>query len=189
MFFKILTSDDKRSKVGHPRAALWLGDTAIQILILISDFFEVEGGSKPSVVDVFGQSHWNIFSISPLQTNTHRQTDQVLQRVWRVKCLAQGQPALTTDTCAHTHVCVHTLIPLCFADSRFEGHDYNRTIMKSAAIKLLIMLAARCMAWSQSVWLWLRECVLVCLRSWHFIIGHTSPKGVTFSTLFVLLSK
>lgn len=187
MFFKILTSDDKRSKVGHPRAALWLGDTAIQILILISDFFEVEGGSKPSVVDVFGQSHWNIFSISPLQTNTHRQ----------IRCCSgyEGLNALLKvsqhwpQTRAHTHVCVHTLIPLCFADSRFEGHDYNRTIMKSAAIKLLIMLAARCMAWSQSVWLWLRECVLVCLRSWHFIIGHTSPKGVTFSTLFVLLSK
>lgn len=72
IFLKILTSDDKTREVRHPRATLWLGDTAIQILILISDFFEMEGGGEPSVVDVFGQSHRNIFSISPLN-NTHRE--------------------------------------------------------------------------------------------------------------------
>ena len=48
-----------------------MGDAAVQILVLISDFFEVEGGCEPSVVDVFGQSHRDILSISPLD---HRQT-------------------------------------------------------------------------------------------------------------------
>lgn len=48
----------------------------------------------------------------------------------------------TSLTHAHTHTHLLTA-PLCLTDSRFEGHDYNRAIMKSAAIKLLIMLAAR----------------------------------------------
>lgn len=85
-----------------------MGDAAVQILILIGDLFEVEGGGEPSVVDVFGQSDGNIFSISPLESQTD--TDR--------SGAAGGGDGLTAllkvtrqhwATHEHTHVHSHTL--------------------------------------------------------------------------------
>lgn len=72
---KTLTSDNKTGEVGHPRAALRLRDAAIQILILIGDFLEMERGGESSVVDVLPLRHGDVFSVSPLSRtdgNRHR---------------------------------------------------------------------------------------------------------------------
>lgn len=102
-----LTSDNKTCKVGHPRATIWLGDTAVQILILIGDFFKAEGGSESSVVDVFGLSHGNVLTISPLK---EREIDQMLERLGqRVHCLAQDHN-LHIDLLTTVHTCSRSLL-------------------------------------------------------------------------------
>lgn len=71
------TSDNEPCKVGDPGAAFRLGDTAVEVLVLTADFFQIEGSCEPSVVNGFGLSHRDIFTVAPLENHhTHRQTDR-----------------------------------------------------------------------------------------------------------------
>lgn len=138
-----------------------MGDAAVKILILVGDFFEVEGGCEASVVDVFGLSHRNIFSIFPLK-KTHTDRWGVSRSCVRVNCLAQGHNSALNHTDSRAHP--HTLsLPLCYTNSTFEGHDYNSSIMKSAAIKLLIVSAGK---------MYGLECVWVCVNVYNVYLKY-----------------
>lgn len=84
-----LTSDNEPCKVGDPRAALRLGDTAVKVLVLTGDFFQIEGSCEPSVVNGFGVSHRNIFTVAPLEKPSY--ADRQKGRQTQGQCLAQGQ--------------------------------------------------------------------------------------------------
>ncbi len=67
---QVLTSDDKSSEVGDAGSSLWLGDAAVQVLVLTGHFSQPERGRKLPVVDVFRLHHWNVVSITPLYETT-----------------------------------------------------------------------------------------------------------------------